>query len=71
MNDLIEALTILAKYANAEDKWPTHCEHDVLHVHCGIYHTAVSKEDQDKLNTLGFFWSEESECFISYRFGSC
>jgi hypothetical protein len=71
MNDLIMALTILAKYANPEDRTPTHCEHDELNVHAGIKLESVSQEDVKKLDELGFFWSEYNNCFMSYRFGSC
>ena len=70
MKDLIEALQILLKYAN-DDRNPTHCEHDQLYIGCGIELEKVTKEDIDKLDELGFFWSEESEGFISFRFGSC
>lgn len=70
MKDLIQALTILSKYAN-DTKWPTHCEHDVLMVSAGILTESVSDEDTKTLDELGFFWSTEHECFISFRFGSC
>ena len=70
MKDLIEALQILLKYAN-DDRNPTHCEHDQLYVGCGIAYESLTKKDIDKLDELGFFWDEESEGFISFRFGSC
>jgi len=35
MNDLLKALTILAKYAD-DTYSPTHCEHDVMYVYAGI-----------------------------------
>jgi hypothetical protein len=70
MKDLIQALQILLKYAN-DDRNPTHCEHDQLYIGCGIELEKVTKEDIDKLDELGFFWDEESEGFISFRFGSC
>jgi len=69
MKDLIEALTILAKYMDPEQKWPTHCEHDVLYV-CHIDEEDVSEEDTKRLDELGFHPSEEGG-FQSYRFGSC
>ena len=28
-------------------------------------------DDIKQLDTLGFFWDEADECFISFRFGSC
>tara|TARA_R110001599_G_scaffold39930_2_gene121668 strand:- start:1042 stop:1254 length:213 start_codon:yes stop_codon:yes gene_type:complete len=69
MKDLIEALQILLKYAN-DDRDPTHCEHDQLYVGCGISYESVTKKDIDKLDKLGFFWDEDLEGFISFRFGS-
>jgi hypothetical protein len=69
MKDLIEALTILAKYMDLEEKWPTHCEHDVLYV-CNINEEDVSEEDMKRLDELGFFPNEDGG-FMSYRFGSC
>ena len=70
MKDLIQALQILLKYAN-DDRNPTDCEHDQLYIGCGIELEKVAKEDIDKLDELGFFWSDEDEGFISFRFGSC
>ena len=70
MKDLIQALQILLKYAN-DDRNPTHCEHDQLYIGCGIELEKVTKEDINKLDELGFFWSDEDEGFISFRFGSC
>ena len=67
MNDLIEALQIFLKYANFE--FPTSCCHDELSI-VGIDPLDVSKEDIDKLEHLGFFISEDDDCFKSYRFGS-
>ena len=71
MNDLIEVLQIFSKYGNPT--YPTHCEHDVLMISPEISPDIVSKEDQDKLETLGFFVSGNTgeELFISYKFGSC
>lgn len=66
MRDLIEALTILSKYTDAE--YPTHCEHDELTV-C-VDPAKVSDVDKARLDELGFFVSEE-DCFKSFRFGSC
>jgi len=71
MKKLIEALTIFAKYQDLE--WPTHCEHDVLHI-MGITKDEVSLEDQARLEELGFLWSDarsgEDGGWISYHFGS-
>lgn len=69
MKDLIEALTILAKYMNPEERWPTYCAHDVLYV-CGVEPEDVSEEDTKRLDELGFFSSDEGG-FQSFRFGSC
>jgi hypothetical protein len=65
VDDLIEALTILRKYANP--KYPTNCEHDELRVH--IDPDLVSAEDKQRLEALGF--TADDECFLSYVFGSC
>lgn len=70
MKDLIKALQILLKYAN-DDRNPTHCEHDQLYIGCGIELTEVTEVDIKELEELGFFWDEESDGFISFRFGSC
>lgn len=69
MNDLIKALTILNKYIDSEDRWPTWCGHDVFGV--SVDPADVSEEDIKALEELGFFPDEENESFISYRFGSC
>lgn len=65
MDDLIEALTILRKYANPAS--PTNCAHDELFV-CVDPHL-VSAEDLQRLDQLGFFTDEYG--FKSYKFGSC
>jgi len=73
VNDLIEALTILKKYVepgSARDKRPTHCEHDELCVTAVSDRDKVSEADRARLDELGFFRSEEDECFTSFRFGS-
>lgn len=71
MNDLIEAFTIFKKYG--EDKFPTTCDHDILMVYLDAIseETDVSEEDRKRLDELGFFWSEEYNCFASFTFGSC
>lgn len=66
MNDLIEALQILAKYGNP--RFPTSCEHDVMYVY--IPYEDVSYEDKTRLHMLGFTRSDGGEGFQSYRFGS-
>ena len=64
MTDLIEALTILARYGNPSS--PTHCEHDIMYLM--IEPRLVSPEDTARLDELDVIPREE--CFISYRFGS-
>lgn len=67
MEDLIKALQIFLKYKN--NKYPTHCEHDVLYV----YHIKledVTMEDREELESLGFKYDEDYECWKSYRYGS-
>lgn len=66
MGDLIEALQIFLKYDNPS--YPTHCEHDEMYI-CGDYEE-MSQEDRDKVESLGFFWSEEDDCYQSFKFGS-
>lgn len=67
MDDLIKALTILRKYGNPN--YPTACAHDELII-CGINPLAVSAEDIETLDQLGFFIDTDDECFKSFRFGS-
>ena len=66
MADLILALRIFQKYADQFN--PIHCEHDVLMV-VGIEESRVAEADKLTLDALGFFWSSEYDCFVSYRFG--
>lgn len=65
MKDLIEALTIFAKYGNPTH--PTVCEHDELYVL--IDESLVSVEDKERLKALGFV-PNNNGTFSSYRFGS-
>lgn len=67
MKDLIEALQIFLKYK--DERWPTHCEHDVMMVG-GIEEDEISSEDVAKLDELSFSWNTEYDCWASYRFGS-
>lgn len=67
MKNLIEALQIFLKYADRQN--PTHCEHDMLCV-VDIPKDDVESEDVLRLGQLGFFWSEEYECWASFRYGS-
>lgn len=66
MDDLIEALQIIAKYE--KNRWPTSCLHDQLIVIVEDK-SKMSSKDIDRLLELSF-----EECdygFVSYRFGSC
>jgi hypothetical protein len=65
MKELLEAFQIFAKYT--DEKHPTHCEHDLLHV-C-VDPSKVSNEDVTRLSELGF--NNDGEHFYSYKFGSC
>jgi hypothetical protein len=69
VDDLIEALTIMRKYANP--KFPTNCSHDLLYVN--VDPELVSREDLDRLSVLGFRPDTEyaSKGFVSFLFGSC
>ena len=66
MKDLIEALTIFAKYTDA--RHPTCCEHDVLYVL--VDPAQVTTEDRARLEALGFEPQEHDRNFTSNRFGS-
>ncbi len=66
MQDLITALQIFLKYGNPH--YPTHCEHDVLHIH--IDPDIVSEHDIAKLEKLSFT-PDDFDGFSSFRFGSC
>jgi hypothetical protein len=67
MEDLIKALQIFLKYGNPS--YPTNCSYDQLAI-MEIEQDQVSDEDKTELERLGFFWSDEDECFISFKFGS-
>lgn len=68
MKNLIEALTIFAKYQDLQ--FPTHCGHDELMI-MGITLDEVSAEDQTRLNELGFNWNKsEGGYWYSFRYGS-
>ncbi len=69
MKDLIEALTILLKYQKENTYAPTHCEHDVLTV-VDIDCDAVTADDEERLDKLGFHRGEHEGCYDSFRFGS-
>lgn len=69
MNDLIKALTILAKYNGLDEEYcPTHCEHNVLTI-SRVQWDELSEEDKVTLDKLGFHSGEYG--VESFRFGSC
>jgi len=69
VNDLLEALQIFQKYVADAQYAPTHCEHDELWI-MDVGETDPSKEEIERLDELGFFWSEDTEGWMSFRFGS-
>lgn len=68
MDELIESLQILAKYTT--DKYPTHCEHDILMVP-SVQWDKLTDEDATSLDKMGWHDSEEYGCVASFRYGSC
>ncbi len=68
VDQLIQALTIFKKYLGDESH-PTHCEHDIMMI---MVHSEkeISEEDRKALDELGFHFSQEYDCWTSYRFGS-
>ena len=71
MEDFIKAIKIFQKYMEHDEKWPFHCEHDVLYV-CCVDPERVSEADIAELDELGFHVDTECDgSFASYRFGSC
>lgn len=66
MKDLIEALTLFAKYTSAYN--PTCCEHDVLYVL--VDPAEVTAEDRARLEALSFDAQDNDRNFTSNRFGS-
>lgn len=67
MKNLIEALTIFAKYQDLP--YPTSCAHDVLYI-MGITRDEMTEEDRAKVEALGFFWSEDQDVWQSFKYGS-
>lgn len=67
MRDLIEALTIFAKYTDA--RYPTTCEHGILYLNV-VHRAQMTPEDFLRVQQLGFVWDEDIPAFASTRFGS-
>ena len=66
MKDLIEALTIFAKYTDS--KYPTNCSNHALCVDVG--EEAISDKDKARLEELSFEYNHISGTYYSLRFGS-
>lgn len=66
MKDLLEALTLFAKYTEAAR--PTWCAHDQLYVL--VDPAKVTAEDTARLKDLGFSANAFEGHFYSCRFGS-
>lgn len=65
MENLIKALQIFLKYGNPT--YPTHCDNETLYIN-GYDWEKISKEDQEELEFLGFFY--DNDHIVSYRYGS-
>lgn len=61
MENLIEALNIFKKYKNNDD--PIMCALRTLMIN-HVTKKMVSKEDQEKLNELGFEWDDDYKCWL-------
>lgn len=69
MSDLVEALQIFRRYG--DEKWPTHCEHDLLYIINDEHaHTRIKSQDRKRLRELGFFWATDDRQWQSFRYGS-
>lgn len=68
MDDLIEAMTILAPYLETDylKKYPTDCRHDVLYVI--VEWNTISEVHKARLIELGF--EEVDGVAASYKYGS-
>lgn len=67
MKNLIEALQIFGKYTTTE--WPTNCCHDVLCI-MQVEKDQPTEDERARLHELGFFWSDEYDCWASFKYGS-
>jgi hypothetical protein len=62
MKELIEALQIMLRYfKNADEKFPTHCEHDILYV-WGVDFDKIPLDDVLRLYELGFIPGSDYDC---------
>jgi hypothetical protein len=69
MKELAESLQIFLKYF--EDCYaPTHCIHDLLILSAANVEHGMSEADSKRLEDLGWHWSDEYECWCSFRYGS-
>jgi hypothetical protein len=71
MNNLIKSLVIFSKYFDGDTSYPTRCEHNTLILCVANDEDVISDEDKKELDSLGWHWSEEFECWCSFDFGSC
>jgi hypothetical protein len=71
MRGLIEILNIFLKYLPNDVNWPTNCSHDELTFCLDLNPSMMSKEDVDRLDELGVFYSESDNVFKSFKYGSC
>jgi hypothetical protein len=69
VKDLIEALNIFSKYTDTDTEWPTNCSHDWLGI-MQVRRDQPSEAEVNRLDELGFLWSDEFDCWGSFRFGS-
>ena len=67
MTDLIKALQIFSEHYSGS--YPTWCAHDVLGIN--ELETPLTYEEKQEVEKLGFFWSEEYDGWISFKYGSC
>lgn len=65
--ELIAAIKLLAKH-QIDDARPFNCEHDVLSVMSDP--SAFTKEELERLDSWGFFPSDDNSYFESFRYGS-
>ena len=67
MKDLIKALTILQKYMDENNQFPTSCEHDVLYVH-GVNFEHMDINTAKEILDCGFI--PGSECDTIHDWGN-
>ena len=64
MKELIKALQIMLRYfKDADEKFPTHCEHDILYV-WGVDFDKIPLADVLRLYELGFIPGGDYDCEV-------